>query len=252
MRGAGLRLNNDVRRLWRCAACGAERKVGAQATTVNCQCAGRPAMKLVEGMRRERPLKELTTTYMEFEFEPGELAPPRPRKEEEVPVPNSDTKLEFEIPAARTPEVVADEAAPAAGDDVPPPAPSQRPPRPNERRGDRGPRPQRGPQGRQENRSDNRPRREGSGPRDQQPRRDQPPRREPRDPQTPQPENTSGENAVPTDGPVGAPAGKRRRNRRGNRGGNPSSPSETPNGRNSDNASFGEGIPDQSPAPTQE
>ena len=72
MRGAGLRLDNDVRRVWQCAACGAERKVGAQVTTVRCQCAGRPAMKLIEAMRRERPLKELSSPYLEFVFEPGE------------------------------------------------------------------------------------------------------------------------------------------------------------------------------------
>jgi hypothetical protein len=250
MRGAGLRLNNDVRRIWRCAACGAERKIGAQVTAVNCQCAGRPAMKLIETMRHERPLKELAATYMEFEFEPGELAPPRPRQEEEAPAPNSDTKLDFEMPAGRTTEG-------AGGDDATPPegdarrsAPSQRPSRPNDRRGDRSPNPQqRGPQGRQENRSDNRPRRDGAGPRDQQPRRDQPPRREQGDPQTPRPENSAGENSVPSEAPSGAPAGRRRnRNRRGNRSGNPKPPGDS----SSDNSSFGEGIPSQPPAPTQE
>ena len=117
MRGAGLRLNNDVRRIWRCAACGAERKIGAQVTAVNCQCAGRPAMKLIETMRHERPLKELAATYMEFEFEPGELAPPRPRQEEEAPAPNSDTKLDFEMPAGRTTEGAGgDDATPPEGD----------------------------------------------------------------------------------------------------------------------------------------
>lgn len=252
MRGAGLRLNIDVRRLWRCAACGAERKVGAEVTTVDCQCAGRPTMKLVEGMRRERPLKELTTTYMEFEFEPGELAPPRPRKdEEEAPAPNSDTKLEFEASDARAPDVEHSEATPAAEDGSQRPATPQRPPRQNERRGDRGPRSQGGPQGRQESRSDNRPRREGSGPRDQQPRRDQPPHREQRDPQTPHPENAAGENSTPADGPTGAPTGRRRnRNRRGNRGGNPSSPGE--NSSNNSNSSFGEGIPVPPPSPAAE
>lgn len=242
MRGAGLRLNIDVRRLWRCAACGAERKVGAEVTTVDCQCAGRPTMKLVEGMRRERPLKELTTTYMEFEFEPGELAPPRPRNEEaEASTPNLDTKLESEVSDARVTDAEHSEAAPAAEDRSQRPAASQRPPRQNERRGDRGPRSHGGPQGRQENRSDNRPRRDGSAPRDQQPRRDQPPRREQRDPQTPRPENTTGENPIPADASTGAPTGSRRnRNRRGNRGGKPSAPGDS-SGNNS-NSSFGEGI----------
>lgn len=250
MRGAGLRLNNDVRRLWRCAACGAERKIGAQVTSVNCQCSGRPSMKLVETMRHERPLKELASNYLEFEFEPGELAPPRPRNEEEAPAPNSDTKLDFELPAARTPDGEEVEAPSPPEGDAPRSVPTQRPSRQNDRRGDRGPSPQqRGPQGRQENRSENRPRRDSSGPRDQQPRRDQPSRREQGDPQTTRPENAAGENTLPSDAQTGAPAGRRRnRNRRGNRSGNPKPPGDS----SSDNSSFGEGIPSQPPAPTQE
>ena len=246
MRGAGLRLNNDVRRIWRCATCGAERKIGAQVTAVNCQCAGRPAMKLIETMRHERPLRELASTYLEFEFEPGELAPPRPRKEEEAPAPNSDTKLDFEIPTARTPDGEGGESSSPPEDDAPRSAPSQRPPRQNDRRGDRGPSPQRGPQGRQENRPDNRPQREGSGPRDQQPRRDQPPRREPRPAPGPATESLAGENPAPSDAPAGvSPGRKRNRNRRGNRSGNPPPPGD------SNQSSFGEGIP-TSPPPPQE
>jgi hypothetical protein len=85
MRGAGLRLNNDVRRLWRCAVCGAERRAGAFVTSVRCECSGNPSMKLVETQRLERPLKEATSPYLEFVFEPGELNPPRPPVEDLPP-----------------------------------------------------------------------------------------------------------------------------------------------------------------------
>ncbi len=241
MRGAGLRLNNDVRRLWRCPACGAERKVGAFVTTVSCQCAERPAMKLIEMMRHERPLKELASNYLEFEFEPGELAPPRPRQEEVTPPLNSDTKLDFEMPASRPPDTQAGEGETRSQEVAQRPTPSQRPPRQNERRGDRGPRSERGPQTRQENRPDNRPRREESGPRDQQPRREQ------RGPQSPRPETAAGETTAPSNATPGThPARKRNRNRRGNRPEN-----SLPPGDNS-NSSFGEGIPDHPPAPTQD
>ena len=160
--------------------------------------------------------------------------------------PSARAKLEFEIPAARTPDGEGGEASSPPDADAPRSAPSQRPPRQNDRRGDRGPSPQRGPQGRLENRPDNRPQREGSSPRDQQPRRDQPPRREPRPAPGPATESLAGENPAPSDAPAGvSPGRKRNRNRRGNRSCNPPPPGD------SNQSSFGEGIP-TSPPPPQE
>lgn len=103
MRGAGLRLHIDVRRLWRCPACGAQRRLGAEVTSVSCQCTGRPSMQLIEQQRRERPFKELTSTFLEFEFAPGELNPPRSREESPQPTTRDDAPLgqSAERPTAR-------------------------------------------------------------------------------------------------------------------------------------------------------
>ncbi len=188
MRGAGLRLTTDVRRVWQCAACGAERKVGAQVTTVRCQCEGRPAMKLVEGQRRERPLKELASPYLEFVFEPGELAPPRSQQDDgpaaentNTPTGNSPIAMGREVnegrssaetqrpPDAETKSAMEREVN-EGGIAPPTEAASQRPARRNDRRGDRGPAPARGPQGSQNNgpRPDQRPLPQNQSPRKEQ------------------------------------------------------------------------------------
>ena len=263
MRGAGLRLDNDVRRVWQCAACGAERKVGAQVTTVRCQCAGRPAMKLIEAMRRERPLKELSSPYLEFVFEPGELAPPRSKEEQNParsghgnsPDPETSAAIDREVseggpvpPEGNSPRTPGDlnptEAEIAAevdrevneGGPVPPegnaprPPRQQRPPRRDDRRGDRGPAPARGPQGR----NDNGPRRDP--PQQRQPQRDQPPRQDQRGPAKQQ-SDASGGNA-----PAGQNAPRRDKPPR-RHDDRPATPPPAP-----DNGSFGEGIPgDRSP-----
>ena len=246
MRGAGQRLDNDVRRVWKCAACGAERKVGAQVTTVRCQCAGRPAMKLVEAMRRERPLKEPTSPYLEFVFEPGELAPPRSGNgnspdpevaaaiDQEIseggPVPpdgNGSRPAESRgVSDSETSEAIDREVN--EGGPVPPEGDVQRPPRPprsprrDDRRSDRGPAPT--PQGRT----------------DRGPRRDQPPPRDPpsrpdqrglKDRHSPGGQASKEQNAPRSEKP---PRPDRDR---------PSTPPPTP-----DNGGFGEGIPGDHPA----
>jgi len=226
MRGAGLRLDIDVRRVWHCAACGAERRVGAQVTTVRCQCAGRPAMKLVEGMRRERPLKELGSPYLEFIFEPGELAPPR-SKEEQAPAPPAiEIASVAETSAERDREENDGGPAPLESA-VPRPAPQQRPPRQNDRRGDRAPASARAPQGRND-----------TGPRpDQPPRRDQSGPRE-RRPAAAAGEAPKGQKSPPRDQPAG-----RRNDRRNDRPAPPPAAAE--------NSGFGEGITTEPPTKPQ-
>ena len=253
MRGAGQRLDNDVRRLWRCAACGVERKVGAQVTTVRCQCAGRPAMKLVEAMRRERPLKELSSPYLEFVFEPGELAPPRsqaddPAKSGKGNPPDSETSaaIDREVneggpvpPEGNGPRPTGHQNSSDAemsaaidrevneGGPVPREGEGQRPPRRNDRRGDRGPAPAKGSQGR----TDQGPRRD---PPPQQ--RDQPPRQNQRGPGERRPDQPGGH----------APAGQNapRRDKPPRRQDDRPAPQPPA----PDSGSFGEGIPgDRSP-----
>ncbi len=225
MRGAGLRLDNDVRRVWQCAACGAERKVGAQVTTVLCRCVGRPAMKLVEAMRRERPLKELSSPYLEFVFEPGELAPPRSQVEAAPPPPVDDLPLDAVTSAAMESEVNEGVPAPTV-EGGQRPAQSQRPPRQDDRRSDRGLAPARGPQGR----SDNAPRRE---PPKQSPPRDQP-RQDPRGPSGPRPAQAGGNAPAGQNVPRKDKPPRRQNDRREDR------PVPPPSAE--DNSSFGEGI----------
>lgn len=56
MKGPGLRVNLDVRRLWRCPRCAAERRAEASVTTLRCGCAtDPPRMQLVEVRRHVRP-----------------------------------------------------------------------------------------------------------------------------------------------------------------------------------------------------
>jgi hypothetical protein len=56
MKGPGLRVNLDVRRLWQCPLCGAERRAAASVTALRCGCTPeRPRMRLVEVRRHVRP-----------------------------------------------------------------------------------------------------------------------------------------------------------------------------------------------------
>ena len=53
MKGPGLRLELDVRRLWRCAVCHTERHTPGQVTSVRCHfCQDHPPMTLVEPQAR--------------------------------------------------------------------------------------------------------------------------------------------------------------------------------------------------------
>jgi hypothetical protein len=55
MRGPGMRLGLDVRRLWQCPQCGAQRKLPADVTSVRCSaCSAAPFMQIVEPPRRPR------------------------------------------------------------------------------------------------------------------------------------------------------------------------------------------------------
>lgn len=219
MRGAGLRLNNDVRRTWRCAVCGAERRAGAFVTAVRCECAGNPSMKLVEGRRLERPLKEAVSPYLEFVFEPGELNPPRPPVDEYPPEQTENDAPQGELQSSDAAEEQAGDSRPRApqGDN----RPSRRPDRNSRRHGpssgsgpgarDAGDRPPRGPR----------------------------PDRPPRPPEAAPPDaNQSGPDQT-GDMPTQPPASPRpSRRERGRRDANRNAPLAPPSD------GFGEGIPD--------
>lgn len=54
MRGPGYKLSLDVRRVWRCPACGYERKASGQLTSLRCRCPAAPFMQLAGEPRFQR------------------------------------------------------------------------------------------------------------------------------------------------------------------------------------------------------
>ncbi len=67
MRGPGLKVALDVRRTWRCPACGYERRVDGRQTTVRCGCGEGRFMKLVAAPRVERPTNRPVNVYVDAE-----------------------------------------------------------------------------------------------------------------------------------------------------------------------------------------
>lgn len=88
MRGAGLRLSLDIRRHWKCAACGAERRLPATVTTVRCQCTGQPQMKLVESQRRGRTIAEPPNPVLEIDLTDEPVSIP-----ENLPIPEPNPRF---------------------------------------------------------------------------------------------------------------------------------------------------------------
>ncbi|MBX3444468.1 MAG: hypothetical protein KF774_18860 [Planctomyces sp.] len=68
-----------MHRLWRCPACGYERRVGQQATSVECACHDPPRMmKLIEGQRVVRPEPRPVARFIDEADLPPDDSPPRP------------------------------------------------------------------------------------------------------------------------------------------------------------------------------
>jgi hypothetical protein len=74
MKGPGMRLDLDVRRVWRCPACGHERRTSGDRTIVPCTtCPERPLMSLVERKRSPRPLRPLPDVLIAFDLDEADL-----------------------------------------------------------------------------------------------------------------------------------------------------------------------------------
>ncbi|WP_437201348.1 hypothetical protein [Planctomicrobium sp. SH664] len=68
MRGPGIRLKLDIRRLWRCPVCHYERKAPANEVAVRCHCTKEgTSMKLVEGQRKVRLPSSPIDMYMHYD-----------------------------------------------------------------------------------------------------------------------------------------------------------------------------------------
>ena len=82
MRGPGYKLSGDVRRTWRCPACGRERKVTGEITTLMCGCQEGAWMQIAaERAMVPRPLQrpsDVERRPIDFGIEPNAPAPARP------------------------------------------------------------------------------------------------------------------------------------------------------------------------------
>ena len=67
MRGPGYKLALDARRLWRCPACGYERRADGRATTLRCRCTVGPFMQLVSEPRFARKQNRPLDPYVSAE-----------------------------------------------------------------------------------------------------------------------------------------------------------------------------------------
>ena len=83
MKGPGYKVTGDVRRTWRCAKCGCERKLAGDVTTLYCGCQEESWMKIVaERVMSPRPLQrpsDVERRPIDFGIEPP---PPAPVKAE--------------------------------------------------------------------------------------------------------------------------------------------------------------------------
>jgi hypothetical protein len=119
MRGPGMRLGLDVRRLWQCPQCGAQRKLPADVTSVRCSaCSVAPFMQIVEPPRRPRPAPKPLNPFLTIDLDTPEEG------EERSPATTVMT-------AATTETVTVGDSAPAMAPQTPPGGP---PPKRDDRR----------------------------------------------------------------------------------------------------------------------
>lgn len=141
MKGPGYKLTHDVRRTWRCPACGAERKVPGDVTTLICTCReGGSFMNLVTE-RTVAPRPQYDTQghdirSSEFGIEDMPVLQPHPsslpaeRTGPRRPRPGSDGSIKppEEAPPVESAEFVAPPPQPSAPATPPAAAPEQKPP----------------------------------------------------------------------------------------------------------------------------
>ena len=112
MRGPTIRIQNDIRRTWRCPVCGYERRAHANQTTIRCHCqkAG-PFMKLVEEKRKPRPEPAELPPYFEYAEEDVSTSGQEASSSDD----SSQTKLNETTPKveASTPETTLESNAPS-------------------------------------------------------------------------------------------------------------------------------------------
>lgn len=114
MRGPTVRIQSEIRRLWRCPVCAYEARVSAVQTTVRCHCqSDRPFMKLVEQQRPARHVPEDLPPYFEYEEDGTEVL-----EDETTQVQDAPVTVQVEEPEITTAEEPAAEVSDASGEDL--------------------------------------------------------------------------------------------------------------------------------------
>ncbi|MEW4527156.1 hypothetical protein [Maioricimonas sp. JC845] len=117
MKGPGLRLDLEVRRLWRCPKCGLERRVPDREVTVICDCTESGTfMQLIEPKRTVRAEPPPLDPFLDIELEPSSRRPPAPEPQPQGEPDAAPTEPVLETSAAQVPqtaEAPPPEAAPS-------------------------------------------------------------------------------------------------------------------------------------------
>lgn len=101
MKGPGLRLDLEVRRLWRCPNCHRVRKTDGAVTYLECLCTESPlAMKIVEEKRQVRSFADVIARY-------------QPSGEDGAPPSNGQGESPPPAPAQSENATAAEDACPA-------------------------------------------------------------------------------------------------------------------------------------------
>ncbi len=147
MRGPGVRLDLDVRRVWKCPACQRTRRLPGDMTAVRCQCVGEPWMEIVgervTRIREQKSAEARELTVESFQLTDEELATPLPgRVRRRGPSPRADAPC----PAANPPATGSERpgAGPSVEREPQSNAPQSGPPAAGPQRRQRPPRPPRG------------------------------------------------------------------------------------------------------------
>lgn len=96
MKGPGLRLKGDVRRIWRCPVCGIELPAAGRVASLRCECEKpHPFMQLVEPRRRAPHQAEPLDVYFECAPDDDESTATAPVGEQTDPVSPDEIVNDF-------------------------------------------------------------------------------------------------------------------------------------------------------------
>ena len=107
MRGPGYKVTGDVRRTWRCAKCGFERKLVGDVTSLMCRCQEGAWMQIVsERTNIPRPIQrpsDVERHPIDFGIEPPPPAPPKVGLPDTAIEPAAPTSVNTCVPVAFPP-----------------------------------------------------------------------------------------------------------------------------------------------------